>query len=320
MKTPTKIATFVAGLAAVFGGAVGVGALVGPVGPAEPEVHHPSSAATTAGTEKIPGGLMISDKGFTLALANDQLPAGPTTQLRFSVLGPDGRPVTAYDRSHDKDLHLIAVRRDLSGFQHLHPQLDGSGSWSVPVALTSGQWRVFADFVPAGGENLVLGADLAVSGVSEPKPLPPQSDTAQVDGYTVTLTGGLSPGRESELKLSIAKDGKPITDLQPYLGAYGHLVALRDGDLAYLHVHPAGAPGDGKTNPGPDITFYATTPSTGGYRLYLDFKHNGKVRTAEFTVNTTTGSTATTSPNPSTTTPTPTASASSHGHNGGGHG
>lgn len=234
---------------------------------------------------------MSSDQGFKLALANDELLAGPATTLRFAVLGPDGTPVTAYDPSHDKDLHLIAVRHDLSGFQHLHPQLDSSGNWSVPVALTSGQWRVFADFVPAGGKNLNLGADLAVPGVPEPKPLPPQSNNAQVDGYTVTLTGGLDPGRESELKLSVAKDGTPITDLQPYLGAYGHLVALRDGDLAYLHVHPAGAPGDGKTDPGPDITFYANTPSAGRYRLYLDFKHNEKVRTAEFTVNTATRST-----------------------------
>jgi copper chaperone CopZ len=74
-----------------------------------------------------------------------------------------------------------------------------------------------------------------------------------------------------------------VTDLEPYLAAYGHLVALRAGDLAYLHVHPAGEPGDGKTPAGPDITFYATAPSTGDYRLFLDFQHDGVVRTAEFT-------------------------------------
>jgi len=75
-----------------------------------------------------------------------------------------------------------------------------------------------------------------------------------------------------------------VRDLQPYLGAYGHLVALRSGDLAYLHVHPGGEPGDGKTRPGPDISFTATAPSEGAYRLFLDFKHEGKVRTAAFTV------------------------------------
>ncbi len=58
------------------------------------------------------------------------------------------------------------------------------------------------------------------------------------------------------------------------------------GDLAYLHVHPDGEPGDGATKPGPAITFFAEVPSAGSYRLYLDFKHGGVVRTAEFTVAT----------------------------------
>jgi hypothetical protein len=83
--------------------------------------------------------------------------------------------------------------------------------------------------------------------------------------------------------LTVSRDGVPVTDLQPYLGAYGHLVALRDGDLAYLHVHPDGTPGDGRTAAGPQITFYAEVPSNGAYRLFLDFQHRGVVRTAEFT-------------------------------------
>ena len=89
-----------------------------------------------------------------------------------------------------------------------------------------------------------------------------------------------APARTSELTLSVSQDGQPVTDLQPYLGAYGHLVALREGDLAYLHVHPDGAPGDGSTEPGPDVVFDAAVPSDGGYRLFLDFQHDGVVRTA----------------------------------------
>ena len=87
--------------------------------------------------------------------------------------------------------------------------------------------------------------------------------TATVDGYTVTLAGDLVAGEHSMLTLSVSKDGRPVTDLQPYLGAYGHLVALREGDLAYLHVHPGGEPGDGRTKPGPDIEFGAEVPSAG---------------------------------------------------------
>jgi len=227
---------------------------------------------------------MVSQHGYTLALDEHELPAGAAIPVTFRLVGPDGAPVVDYEQTHDRALHLIAVRRDMTGFQHVHPVLGGDGSWRTALTLTAGDWRVFADFAPAGhGEAITLGADLAVAGRYLPQPLPAPAATAEVDGYTVTLDGTLRPGQESKLTLSVSKGGKPVTDLQPYLAAYGHLVALRDGDLAYLHVHPAGEPGDGVTEPGPGITFYATAPSAGAYRLFLDFRHGGVVRTAEFT-------------------------------------
>jgi uncharacterized membrane protein YgcG len=101
----------------------------------------------------------------------------------------------------------------------------------------------------------------------------------------VTLSGKLVPGKSTALTMHVSKNGRPVTDLEPYLAAFGHLVMLRDGDMAYIHVHPDGHPGDGKTAPGPEIVFFAEAPSYGQYRLFLDFQHQGKVRTAEFTVN-----------------------------------
>jgi hypothetical protein len=75
-----------------------------------------------------------------------------------------------------------------------------------------------------------------------------------------------------------------VTTLEPYLGAYGHLVALRAGDLAYLHVHPEGEePAAGQLS-GPSVTFSAEAPTAGRYLLYLDFQVDGKVHTATFTV------------------------------------
>ena len=164
--------------------------------------------------------------------------------------------------------------------------MSADGTWSADVALTPGQWRVFTDFVPAElGENLTLGADLTVPGALSAEPLPAPSTSVEVDGYTVTLDGELVPGEESKVTLSVSKDGQPVTDLQEYLGAYGHLVALRNGDLAYLHVHPEGEPGDGKTPAGPEVVFFAEVPSVGDYRLFLDFQHEGVVRTADLTVH-----------------------------------
>jgi hypothetical protein len=297
MSTPVKLAAFALALVAVFGAAVGVGSAVGPVGPAAaeaPAAGHGSpgeehgAAAPEEGVAELAAGLMVTEAGYTLSLDRTAAPAAAQAPVSFRVLGPDGSPVTAYEESHEEDLHLVAVRRDLSGFQHVHPEPDGNGVWRTSLDLTPGAWRLFADFVPAAdGENRILGADLAVSGSHEPTPLPEPAATAEVDGYTVRLDGELVPGAESELTLSVSRDGRPVTDLQPYLGAYGHLVVLRDGDLAYLHVHPGGEPGDGSTAPGPDVHFRTTAPSAGTYRLFLDFRHGDVVRTAAFTVEVT---------------------------------
>jgi hypothetical protein len=240
------------------------------------------------------------------------LPAGIEQAFRFTVTGPDGRPVTKYTQEHDRDLHLIVVRRDLTGFQHVHPTMAPDGTWSIPLTLpAAGEYRAFADFVPAGGEGLTLGVDLRAAGDYAPAPLPAPSRTAEVDGYTVELAGDLRPGEASDLTLTVSRDGEPVTDLDPYLGAYGHLVALRDGDLAYLHVHPHGEPGDGTTAAGPAIDFTAEVPSAGTYRLYLDFSHGGVVRTAAFTV---TAGTHTLTSAPAATEPTPSPAHDADGH------
>jgi hypothetical protein len=279
MNTAQKLAGFTAVLAVVFATAFGVGALIAPTEQAGAQSSHAANEG-----DRLPGGLMVSDGGYTLQLATTQTATGADVPLRFQIVDSGGRPLTRYATSHEKPLHLIVVRRDMVGFQHVHPALDANGNWRVPLNLTrAGDYRVFADFVPEGGEGLTLGADLRVGGDYRPQPLPAPAATARVADYTVTLAGELVAGQSSKLSLSVAQNGKPVTDLQPYLGAYGHLVALRNGDLAYLHVHPDGHPGDGVTAAGPTIDFEATTPSAGDYRLFLDFRHNGVVRTAEFT-------------------------------------
>jgi hypothetical protein len=289
MSTPVKIAGFLAAVAAVFGAALLVGRVVGPADggvTSSTEMDHGSDGSgKNTSLPELPGGLMVSQDGYTLDLADSKADAGKGRALTFRIMGPDGEPVTRYDIEHEKKLHLIAVRRDFTGFQHVHPELDEStGVWSVDVDLTPGAWRIFTDFKPSEADALTLGADLAVAGDYRPTEPARESRTAAVGPYRVTLKGDLSAGSDAKLGLNVTKNDKPVTDLEPYLGAYGHLVALRGGDLAYLHVHPDGTPGDGKTEPGPDVVFYAAVPSAGTYHLYLDFRHDGVVRTATFTV------------------------------------
>ncbi|MEW1903722.1 hypothetical protein [Streptomyces sp. NPDC086147] len=288
MNTGAKITAFAAALAATFGTAYGVGAAVGPsAAPAKAPAAdgHPDHGKETAPTPdapapSAPGGLQISDGGYTLAL-EDPTPAPGRTVLKFSVEDAAGKKVTAFATEHEKEMHFVVASRDLTVFRHLHPVKAADGTWTAETDLpAAGPYKAFADFKPAapGARGLTLGADVSVPGEYAPKPLPAAAPTANTDGYQVRLGGTLDPGKPGELRLTVSKDGKPVTDLEPYLGAYGHLVALREGDLAYLHVHP------NEGGPGPDVSFTATAPSAGAYRLFLDFRHDGEVRTAAFTV------------------------------------
>lgn len=311
MNTGLRITAFAAAILATFGTAYGVGSSIDPVVAEKPPARHDAHSETggEGGGEKAEGGhgegheegageggaasaaaggLQISEGGYTLALDTPRVAAGKSAVLRFAVKDGSGRNLTSYQREHGKELHFIVASRDLTVYRHLHPTRATDGTWSVAATLPeAGGYRAFADFKPGrkNATGITLGADLAVSGESEPAALPPVRATAEVDGYQVAIDGALTPGRANELKLTVSKDGRPVTDLQPYLGAYGHLVALRAGDLAYLHVHPNGEPDDGVTEPGPEVSFTATAPSSGAYRLFLDFRHKGEVRTAAFTVD-----------------------------------
>ena len=288
MNTAGKLSAYGVALTLVAACGWMIGSAVGPVNSgdatAAPSMagHGDTHSGTVAGHLDEPAGLASSRGGYTLMPTTTTLPTGTPTTFSFRITGPDGHAVTHFDVEHEKRMHLIVVRRDTAGFQHIHPTMSTDGTWSVPLTLAApGSYRAFVDFTPAGGEGTTLGVDVSAPGDFQPRDYRP-SQASTVDGYEVTFDGHLVAGKMSKVTLTVTKDGKPVTDLQPYLGAYGHLVALRTGDLAYLHVHPDGEPG--KTPAGPTVTFYAEVPTAGTYRLFLDFKHGDTVRTAEFTV------------------------------------
>lgn len=218
-------------------------------------------------------GLGVSEDGLTLDLARTTASKGKRFQLRFAIRDAKGETVRDFDVEHTKRMHLIIARRDLTGFQHLHPTQAADGSWSVPVKLDDpGTYRVFADF-STDETARTLGGDLSVDGEVKSRPLPAPTDSVSVDGLEVALTSGeAKAGSEAELDFAVTRDGKPV-DVQPYLGAKGHLVALREGDLAFLHVHPDAD----------RLSFAAEFPSAGRYRLFLQFKTGGRIHTAAFT-------------------------------------
>ena len=247
----------------------------------ESQPHTHAAMPGMTGTEV--GGLSISTAGYTMQPVQTAYKAGAQA-FSFVVTGPDGKPLKDFAIVHDKPMHMVVARRDLSGYQHVHPTMAPDGTWTVKINLDKpGPWRAVADFTAnsAGGGQIAvtLGTDLTVAGAYEPVAAPAAAREATVDGYTVTYEGSLQIGATAPLLFRVFKDGQPITTLDPYLGSYGHLVFLRQLDLAYVHTHPVTALAGGA------VKFWATAPSTGTYRMFFDFQVNGQVHTAAYTLN-----------------------------------
>jgi len=269
--------------------------------PAETDAAAPSVMLSGQGQghhESAPPNEGIGDQpsasdGYIIEPRDTRFSPGRMQTLAFQIVDAAGRPVTRFERTHEKLLHLIVVRHDLTGYQHVHPGLGARGVWTVPLTLPKpGQYRAFADFATPKGAY-ALSVDLLAAGRYAPTRLASPHGIARVDGYTVTLEAHARVEGAvwaAQLRFQVERNGRPVV-LEPYLGAKGHLVALRAGDLAYSHVHPQDQPGSpghahessSSARSGNLIGFQVTFPGSGRYRLFLQFQREGHVHTAAFT-------------------------------------
>ncbi|MEV4350609.1 copper resistance protein CopC [Actinoplanes sp. NPDC049596] len=246
-----------------------------------PAHQHGGSDGGAASLEA--SGTEVSAGGYTLQPVQRSQPAGARASYAFRIVGADRQPATRYAVVHDKPLHLVVVNRDLGHFQHLHPTMTPDGLWSVPLTLPqAGAYRVFADFTveTAAGATvpLVLGVDHHVPGTATPGALPPAATSATAGPFTVTMEGTPKAGATVPVLFRVTRSGGPVT-LEPYLGSYGHLVILREGDLGYVHVHPDPALTGGA------VKVAVSIPAAARYRAFLEFQVAGQVQRAEFTLN-----------------------------------
>ena len=226
----TRIAVFGVVLVAAMGIGAGMGATVGP----EPIQAEPTTPAPMG------QGVVATRDGYRVVPTSPQLATVGGT-FRFTIVDRDGTPVTRFTPVHERDLHLIVVNRELTDYHHLHPALADNGDWTVELpAMPAGSYRAIADFQVDGGPRLALGTDVSVAGNYSPTALPEPRRTTEVDGYDVSISTEAGKGGEVTACLTVRRHGQPVADLQRYLGANGHLVAIRAGDLAYAHVHPVG--------------------------------------------------------------------------------
>lgn len=259
----------VGGAAAAIGSASGLGVETGAPAEMAMEEHGPASPDEN--------GLATAAAGYAFQPEQTVFAAGPTG-FTFRIAGPDGRPAHDFDLEGGVRLHLILVRRDLSGYRHLHPALQPDGSWHTPLVLGEpGAYRAFADF-EVDGKKIVLGRDLHVSGSMTARPLPTPARVATAGPYSVALAGSVRAAEPSTLRFTVTRKGVPVERFENYVGVRAHLIALREGDLAYTHLHALDEQAPAR------IDFDADLPTAGRYRLFLQFKAAGRVRTAPFTL------------------------------------
>jgi hypothetical protein len=226
--------------------------------------------------------------------------AGEPFTLSLRVRHPGtGAPVRDFEVVHDKRFHLFLVSHDMSVFQHAHPDMDDEGTWTIETLVPSpGYYRVLSDFVPTGGSPQFIGRTFATAGFdgdlgSASARLVPDTVWTKTAG-TITASVSFEPAMlvagqygHLDFSLSDAATGRPVTDLERYLDAYGHTLILSDDLAEVVHAHPSEWYDERLAHDralgGPHVRFEGYLPRPGMYRAWTQFQRHGELTTFTFT-------------------------------------
>lgn len=214
----------------------------------------------------------------------DGLKAGTGTKLRFTVPDAGGKPVTAFAVAHDAKVHFILIRQGLDTFAHLHPDVEAAtGELSAEYTFPKGGvYHLFADYQELGGMPMTATARVEVGGDTPPAAGLKADVPGLLAGENVAArvsVEGAKAGSEAKVRFEVLDGDKPATDLEPYMGAMGHLVVVSADGKQYVHAHPVE-----KSEAKNVVTFGAAFPSPGAYKGWGQFKRGGQVRVVPFVV------------------------------------
>lgn len=296
-------------------------AMLSACGGAKHESPAPQPSSATPAGHSEHGGAATSNAAyqFDWRFLPSEVKPGEPVRISYALKDSSGRAVTQFDEVHEKLTHLILVSSDLAYFDHLHPELK-DGEFSISTTLpSSGNYKLYADVTPTGGSQQLAPHAFRVFGDAAPSPAPLRVDeqsTKIFGDLSVTLKASpqsLQGGKDAALTfvLKDAGTGKPVTDLDRYLGAFGHCVIISEDTEQFLHTHPTQegeemkgmemkgdqkeehgehskkAPhqhAEMKGTGGPDVIFHTTFPASGLYRIWGQFSYHGKIVTADFVV------------------------------------
>jgi hypothetical protein len=247
--------------------------------------HEHPGGAKTAGMDMPHDHMMMGAAGQLMVKTEPaEIKPGQPTKLSMMVHDTAGAMVMSFDTIHEKKVHLIIVRDGLEFFSHVHPDLDAMGGLTTEFTFpTPGLYRLYADQKPAGKPQAVALATLTVPGTAPPKPVLTPNVPGDVTTDSLKAKIAIDKAAAGSMgRVTFAlfdRTDKPITDLQPYLGAMGHLVIISEDGKDYVHAHPV----EGAAASGP-ISFDAHFPKAGLYGGWGQFQRGGAVLTVPFVV------------------------------------
>ncbi len=230
-------------------------------------------------------GELRTDVEVTLMLDKEKVEPNQKVGITMGVALPDGKKALL-EMQRDRFLHVYVVAADMSYFEHLTPDLDKDGNFKFDLTLPQvGTYQLFCDFKAAGVGPRIVPVDIKVEGKGGGNPVPSSEvsiDTRTIDGYEIKMQPrtGIQMGKEVELTFSVKKNGKPVKDLEQYLGNLGYAVATRSGVESALVPVANEMAADG-----PDVSFKTTFTRTGTHKVWFEFKHDKKLRVVDFAFN-----------------------------------
>ncbi len=233
--------------------------------------------------EPVSGAAASVSYEMRLTTVPDAPEAGKPTKLSFTpkIKGNETAQVPL-DVVHEKKLHVIVVSKDLGWYDHIHPEFQADGSYSLEETFPSGgEYIIFADYHPTGAGNQVERKTVVVTGVvKKSESFTSLSLTTQTDGYTVALkptAGKFLTNNMNHIGVEVTKKGVPVTNFENIMGAKGHLVIISGDGQKYLHVHPDEVEGK--------LDLHTQFDQPGIYRAFFQFQTNGKLHTSYFTID-----------------------------------
>lgn len=224
----------------------------------------------------------------TFSFMPSKIPANEELHLEIRVSDPKtGAAIKHFQIIHEKPIHLFIVSEDLEYFAHEHPELGADGVFRHTTRFPKpGTYKLLADFMPEGGTPQLISQIVTTAGCTESmsqgmtKPVP---DLAPKHSENLDVSLVLDPpqplaGKKTMMFFKL----KPAAGLEPYIGAWGHMLAASNDLIDTIHTHPIYV-----TEPTPgekQIQFNLFFPREAIYRVWVQFQREGKVNTVAFTI------------------------------------